>query len=120
VAVNQDGSQNSCDHPAHVGSIISFFVDGISGGVGPSGGFVPVYLGSVPVNVNIDHWSAEVVNVVAVSDYVWRVDVRVPPDVVNGYETLAYVGLTVYGANGLLAAAPSGFGYPTVIFWVAP
>jgi hypothetical protein len=112
--------KSTCTQPAHVGSTVSIFVHGLSGGVGASGGFVPVYLGGVPVQVTIDHWSAEVVYVTAVSDYVWRIDVLVPPGVVNGYETFAYVGVTVYGANGLLAAAPSGFGYPTVSFWVAP
>jgi uncharacterized protein (TIGR03437 family) len=120
VMLNQDGSRNTCSQPAHVGSTVSIFVDGLGGGVGTSGGFVPIYLGSVSVQVTIDHWSAEVVNVVAVSDYVWRIDVLVPPGVVNSYEALAYVGVTVYGPNSLLAAPPSGIGYPTVSFWVAP
>lgn len=120
VMLNQDGSTNTCNQPAHAGSTVSLFVDGLSGGVGAAGQFVPVYLGGVAVAVTIDHWSAEVVNVVAVSDYVWRIDVLIPPGVVNGYEALAYVGVTVYGGSGLLAAAPAGFGYPTVAFWVAP
>ncbi len=89
LAQNQDGTMNSCDNPAKAGSIVSFFVDGL-GGVAPAGGgFIPAYPGGIPMVVQMGNLSAEVVNVAVVNDFVWRIDVRVPADVVNGLVTTA-------------------------------
>jgi hypothetical protein len=117
--MNQDGTLNSCDHPAHVGSSISVFLDGLGGDV-QNGQFVPVYLGAVGTQAMIDHSSSEVINLAAVNNFVWRCDMLVAPAVVNGVETIAYVGLTISNASAILPVVPAGFRFPIVAVWVAP
>jgi uncharacterized protein (TIGR03437 family) len=68
-AQNQDGTLNSCEHPAKAGSVISFFMTGIG---------LTQRLQNLPILVQIGRWSAEVVDVVADNEFVWRVAVRVP------------------------------------------
>jgi len=73
---NADGTLNSCNAPAKPGSVISFFVNGVGwGSPYPSNPPLPR---SVGFEVAIGAWSAEIANVVKDSDFVWRVDVRLP------------------------------------------
>jgi uncharacterized protein (TIGR03437 family) len=79
VAVNADGSANSCLHRATPGSVVSFFVNGL--GVDDSYGMITGWSDPIPVAVTMGQWSAEVVNVSSVNPFVWQADVRVPAQV---------------------------------------
>jgi uncharacterized protein (TIGR03437 family) len=78
IALNADGKQNSCLTPAKPGSVVSFFVNGVGEGAPyPSGDNMPFPRG-LEFDAVAGSWSAEVVNVAKDSDFVWRVDVRLP------------------------------------------
>jgi uncharacterized protein (TIGR03437 family) len=78
IVHNADGKQNSCLIPAKPGSVVSFFVNGVGEGAPyPSGNNMPVPRG-LEFDAVAGSWSAEVVNVAKDSDFVWRVDVRLP------------------------------------------
>jgi uncharacterized protein (TIGR03437 family) len=68
LARNQDGTLNSCEHPAPVGSVVSFYLNGA--GQDPATGF--------PMAVSLNGRSAEVVSVEAEAEFVARIGVRVP------------------------------------------
>jgi len=77
LAINADGSVNSCQHRATPGSVISLFLNGL--GVDFSFGEIQAWTPSlIPIAVTIGPWSAEVVNVTAESPFVWQVDVKIP------------------------------------------
>ena len=63
MAQNQDGTLNSCDHPAEPGSIVSFFLDGLGGAYIGGGSYVPLSIVTVPFNVRLGTWSAELENI---------------------------------------------------------
>jgi uncharacterized protein (TIGR03437 family) len=128
LAQNQDGTMNSCDNPAKVGSVVSFFVDGLGGTVTASIIFTPAYPGGIPMVVQMGNLSAEVVNIAVVNNFVWRVDVLVPPDVVNGLVTTAHVSLSLVFETGVVPVGPragGSIGNPigaplATMFWVSP
>ena len=128
LAQNQDGTMNSCDNPAKVGSVVSFFVDGLGGTVTPSITFTPAYAGGIPMVVQMGNLSAEVVNIAVVNNFVWRVDVLVPPDVVNGLVTTAHVSMSLVFETGVVPVGPragGSIGNPigaplATMFWVSP
>jgi uncharacterized protein (TIGR03437 family) len=118
VAVNQDGSLNSCAHPAKLGSVVSFFLNGIGGDVNGNGMAVPPFPGSIPVAVRMNSWSAEVTNVALANDFVWRVDVRVPTVVDTRFQQAA-VSMVLEYPNGDVDVGPLVSNGP-VLFWVGP
>ena len=128
LAQNQDGTMNSCDNPAKVGSVVSFFVDGLGGTVSASITFTPAYPGGIPMVVQMGNLSAEVVNIAVVNNFVWRVDVLVPPDVVNGLVTTAHVSMSLVFETGVVPVGPraggsigNSIGAPlATMFWVSP
>jgi len=74
LALNSDGSRNSCQNPAKLGSVISFFVHG-----NPPCLCFDAAFGEV---------SAPVVNVVSLTSYLTRVDVQLP----NSYASASGYG----------------------------
>jgi uncharacterized protein (TIGR03437 family) len=64
LALNSDGSRNSCQNPAKLGSVISFFVHG-----NPP---------CLCFDAAFGEFSAPVVNVVILTSYLTRVDVQLP------------------------------------------
>ncbi len=128
VARNQDGSMNACNNPAHTGSMMSLFLNGMGGQPTGNGGIVPLLPADIPIAVSLGEWSAEVVNVAAENDYVWRVDVLVPP-VKNGEDAIVSAILNAPSApisvGPLSPALPVGLvaapGTPLpVSVWIAP
>jgi hypothetical protein len=91
LAANADGSLNSCTNPAQLGTTVSFFVEGAGGLGGPPTpgdqlGDVAAYVGSCAVAVT---------NTVAINNYVFRVDVSLPPaslPCANGYGPVGQPG----------------------------
>jgi len=82
-ALNSDGTRNSPQNPAKPASAISLFLNGI--GNGPAlpevGGFQAPAPQSLGIDVICGYQSAEVLKVVQMTPYVWRVDVRLPVDI---------------------------------------
>jgi uncharacterized protein (TIGR03437 family) len=70
VALNADGSLNSCANPAGPSSVVSIFLEGV--GVGPLSPSIDVLIGSR---------SATVVQVSAAGPYVQKVDIQLPPPI---------------------------------------
>lgn len=128
VARNQDGSINSCANPAHSGSAISLFLNGMGGIFSTNSGEVPLTPEEIAVAVNIGEWSAQVVNVAAENDWVWRVDVLTPPvQAVKNTLVTVIVGMP----ENLVAAGPLTPELPVsdiatpgtplpVAIWIAP
>jgi uncharacterized protein (TIGR03437 family) len=75
VALNADGSRNSCTNPARYGSSVSFFVHGVGA----------IQLGFPPPSqlLNVQAFagtcSAEVTDASLITNFVYRVDVALPP-----------------------------------------
>jgi uncharacterized protein (TIGR03437 family) len=116
---NQDGTMNSCASPAKAGSVVSFFVDGLGGTFPSSGGFAPPAV--VPAVAQVGNFSAEVVNVTRVNDFVFRVDVAVPAGVVGGFEAVANLSMSTGVGNGALPVGPLSGGIPVATsFWGTP
>jgi uncharacterized protein (TIGR03437 family) len=105
LAMNADGSLNSCTNPAKYGSTVSFFMEGVGGdifvfGIEPPQQLsnVQAFVGSCPVAVT---------NASLINDFVYKVDVTLPPSLLpcsfyssssaeNAfYVTLSYNGSTV-------------------------
>jgi len=95
VARNQDGEFNSCVHPAKAGSIVSFYLNGV-GILRPEEGrpLQSALLGFLPVGALAGGGSAEVIRIVPDGDYVSRLDLRLPAELIPTYEVDA-VGLNV-------------------------
>ncbi|MBZ5608229.1 MAG: hypothetical protein LAP38_08230 [Acidobacteriia bacterium] len=130
VARNQDGTLNSCEHPAGHGKVVSFFLNGMGGQLSGNGDYVP-WLGSIiPVVAQVGKWSAEVVDVALDNDFVWRFNVRVPQEVVPSGIALADVTLSINLFTGPVPVGPlqvsSLLGGPSVAqpqtmrIWVGP
>jgi uncharacterized protein (TIGR03437 family) len=106
-AVNADGTVNSCSHPAKSGSVLSFFLNGM--GVLSSDGSMEAWLPStIPIAVTMGQWSAEVVNIFALSPFVWQVDVLVPPLPApeQGNESAVTVTMDLNLYTGVVAVGP--------------
>ena len=74
VALNSDGSANSCAHPAKYGSTVSFFMHGIGGdtfGSQPPQQLLNVqaFVGNCPITVT---------NTASINSFVYQVDVTLP------------------------------------------
>ena len=111
---NQDGTSNSCAHPAKPGSVVSFFLDGLGGGYN-GGGYVPLSIATVPFNVRLGTRSAEVENITLLNDLVWRIDVRVP-----GIATGPTVASVPVGPRGPASAFNTGGVLGGFYIWVSP
>jgi uncharacterized protein (TIGR03437 family) len=133
VAANQDGTLNSCANPAKAGTVVSFFLNGVGGELNGNGATVPLQPSSVPVSVDIGNWSAEVVNVVAQNDWVWRVDARLPAFMMPASgpaSTSVSMSLNFYpedvevgplGVSGVFSAGATSGGAPLPMsIWIAP
>jgi uncharacterized protein (TIGR03437 family) len=120
LAQNQDGSMNSCENPAKVGSVVSFFVDRLGGDFTSTGIFIPTV--AVPAVAQVGNLSAEVADVTAVNDFVFRVDLVVPPGVVNGATTVANLNMSIGLGNEAVPVGPLNFGGIPIAtaFWVTP
>lgn len=90
--------------------------------------FTPAYPGGIPLVVQMGNLSAEVVKIAVVNDFVWRVDVLIPPDVVNGLVTTANVSMSLVFETGVVPVGPrpggslgNPIGAPLVtMIWVSP
>jgi hypothetical protein len=71
LAMNSDGSINSCTNPALSGSTISFYVHG-------AGGFGPPSPQALGLQVSFGACSAAVTNSSLIDGYVYKVDVSLP------------------------------------------
>jgi uncharacterized protein (TIGR03437 family) len=74
LAVNADGTVNSCDHPASAGTVVSFFLNGL----GTDGGPQPVAPPLLPLAVTFAGQSASLAKLSALNPFVWQADVVVP------------------------------------------
>ena len=72
VAANADGSLNSCANPAKLGSIVSFYIHGISSPI------------CACFDATLGVQSAAVVKVVTVNTFITRVDVQMPSSFATG------------------------------------
>lgn len=128
LAINADGTLNSCEHPAKQGEVISLFLNGM-GIIGVPGVNAPWTPESIPVVVQIGAWSAEVAKISALNPFMWQVDVVVPTAMPYGGPTPVSMDInTQHGVMpvGPLATAPlppsyTSQGVPMPInVWVAP
>jgi uncharacterized protein (TIGR03437 family) len=105
LALNADGTLNSCLHRATPGAVISLFVNGL--GVDCSCGTVQAWVPSqIPVAVTIGQWSAEVVNVSSLNPFMWQVDVRVPAAAAESSLFLFPVTMDMNFTNGVMTVGP--------------
>jgi uncharacterized protein (TIGR03437 family) len=74
VAVNADGSANSCPNPARFGSTVSFFMHGVGG---DAFGFQPPQQ-LLNVQAFVGWCSATVTNASLINSFVYKVDVTMP------------------------------------------
>jgi uncharacterized protein (TIGR03437 family) len=102
VAVNADGTFNSCSHPARAGTAISLLVNGL----GVNGNMQAWAASQIPVSVTIGHWSAEVVNVTAQTPFVWQVDALVPSAATQKGLSLVPVTMDMNFWNGVVDVGP--------------
>src|SRR5579871_3381047 len=102
LAMNADGSVNSCSHPAQAGTVISLFVNGM----GVDGITSPWLPSAIPVAVQIGRWSAEVRNVLAQTPFVWQVDVVIPEAAAQAHESLAGVTMDMNFQDGIMPVGP--------------
>lgn len=93
VALNADGSLNSSTNPAHLGSVVSVFANGL-----------PPYPQVInePLQLYTNNgWS--VMKVIQATPFVLRVDLRVPSALVHNFScpsSLCTVGFTLYDVSG--------------------
>jgi uncharacterized protein (TIGR03437 family) len=73
LAMNADGSLNSCAHPAKFGATVSFFVEGVGS---PSGSAPPTELPELQASVG--GCAAPVENTSLTNGFVYQVDVQMP------------------------------------------
>ena len=103
LALNADGSANSCANPAKYGSTISFFVHG----VGPDFGQPPQQL--LNLQALVGGCSATIVNAALLDSFVYKVDVTMPTAALPCAQ--AYEGSTAenpFAATFLYDGAPVG------------
>ncbi len=128
LALGQDGTPNSCQHPGEPGDVVSFFVNGIGGQSRGNNTYGPYFGSSIPVVAQIGPWSAEVVAVTMANDFVWRVDVQVPALPPGTAVTEFQVRFLINSELGPVEVGPIGvgsvdapLGVPDVMMiWVGP
>ncbi len=137
LAMNADGSLNSCAHPAHYGSTVSFFLHGIGGFANPFTS--QPFSGLLNLQATVGSCSAAVTNTSLIDDFVYQVQVALPTaldpcdaDYSNGTGenyfpvTFSYNDLPVgpLMVPGDLAGPLTSFAAPgqpmALIVWVAP
>ena len=72
VATNADGSLNTCTNPAKLGSVVSVYMHGVASPICPC------------FDANLGSQSAAVVNLVALTSFLTRVDVQIPTSFATG------------------------------------
>jgi len=89
VAMNADGSANSCANPAKYGSTVSFFMHGVGG---DAFGFQPPQQLGLNVQALVGYCSATVTNASLIDNFVYKVDVTMPASLLpcaQAYSNLA-------------------------------
>lgn len=105
VAVNQDGSINSCTHRAGPGELVSFFINGL--GVDASFGITQAWTPTlIPIEVMIGPWSVDVAGMGLPNPFVWQAYARVPSGVQFPENGLLPVTLNLNLASGVLPVGP--------------
>jgi uncharacterized protein (TIGR03437 family) len=104
LAMNADGSVNSCANPARYGSTVSFFMEGVGGDIFAFGFEPPQQV--LNVQALLGSCSAAVTNASLIDDFVYRVDVTLPPSLLpcsfyssSSAEGLFYVTLRYNGST---------------------
>jgi len=117
VAMNADGSTNSCAHPAKYGSTVSFFMHGVGG---DTFGFQPPQQ-LLNVQAFVGYCSAAVTNASSIDSFVYKVDVTLPASQVPcsaGYsssaENLVWVTFSYNGNTVGPRTVPFSNGSPIV------
>ena len=114
LAINADGSVNSCAHPAQAGGTVSLFLSGL--GIDTNFGQIkPWTPATIPLSVAIGPWSAEVVNVSALNAFMWQIDARIPVAAAPATgRAEAAVTMYLYTSNGPVPVGPLSAGsyYP--------
>jgi uncharacterized protein (TIGR03437 family) len=105
LAMNADGTVNSCSNPAKPGESISLFVNGLGVDFFDNEGS-PWQASQIPVAVTLGGWSAEVTGVSALNPFVWQVDVAVPAAIAQSSQRVFSVTMDFNLANGVVAAGP--------------
>ncbi len=105
MALNADGTVNSCSDPAPSGTAISLFVNGL--GVNSSFSNVQPWTASqIPISLTIGRWSAEVVRVTAQNPFVWQVDALIPAAATQNGPSLVPVTMDINFSNGVAGVGP--------------
>jgi len=120
VAMNADGSRNSCANPAQYGSTVSFFMHGVGGG---QLGFPPPER-LLDIEAFVGACSAAVANAPLITGFVYKVDVAMPssllPCATQYAQTSAENQFSVtFGYHGEAVgprAVPVPIGEPTINF----
>jgi uncharacterized protein (TIGR03437 family) len=132
LAMNADGSINSCTNPAKPGATVSFYVDGIGA---QAGGTPPTAL-PLELQASIGPCFAPVLNTNLIDGFVYQVDVQVPaspnpcagvinPAVAALGVTFSYKGVPVgplvvpYPPNGPILNFTPGQPMPMIV-WAVP
>jgi len=104
LAMNADGSVNSCANPAKYGATVSFFMEGVGGDIFAFGFEPPQQV--LNVEALVGSCSAAVTNASLVDNFVYRVDVTLPPSLLpcsfyssSSAEGLFYVTLRYNGST---------------------
>jgi uncharacterized protein (TIGR03437 family) len=103
VAINADGSANSCANPAKYGSTVSFFMHGVGG---DAFAFQPPQKLGLNVQALAGYCSTTVTNASLIENFVYKVDVTMPASLLpcaQDYSNLAvnffYVTFTYNGST---------------------
>jgi uncharacterized protein (TIGR03437 family) len=82
LAINADGTVNTCANPAPLGSVVSFYLEGSAGP-------------ELTLAAQFGPWSAQVINTALEGPLVWKADVLLPPSlpptgfaIVGGHEAV--------------------------------
>jgi uncharacterized protein (TIGR03437 family) len=127
VAMNADGSANSCANPAKYGSTVSFFMHGVGGN---AFGFQPPQQLGLNVEALVGYCPTTVTNAWLINNFVYKVDVTMPASplpcgqasgsfAVNFFDvTFSYDGLTVGPLSVPFGGGPAmNFAMPMTV-WV--
>ena len=127
VAMNADGSANSCANPAKYGSTVSFFMHGVGG---DTFGFQPPQQLGLNVEALVGYCPTTVTNAWLINNFVYKVDVTMPASplpcaqasssfAVNFFSvTFSYDGLTVGPLSVPFGGGPAmNFAMPMTV-WV--
>jgi uncharacterized protein (TIGR03437 family) len=116
LAMNADGSVNSCVNPARYGSTVSFFMEGVGGDIFAFGFEPPQQV--LNVQALVGSCSAAVTNASLIDGFVYKVDVTLPPSLLpcsfyssSSSEGLFYVTLRYNGST----VGPQYVPFPTSV-----